>query len=149
MTEFTYNYIGVEMNPTSSPNTFPIITSFSLDSLLTMLFFSIAFLAYAALTSASPTSPSPLDKRDTILVEGTGSINGLYYSFWTDKSSGTCTMTSGSGGQYNLKWDNIGNVVAGKGWRTGSNRYGYKPTPSFPSQSTYIQIHVIPKEILK
>lgn len=32
-------------------------------------------------------------------------------------------MTSGDGGQYNLKWDNIGNVVAGKGWRTGSDRY--------------------------
>lgn len=32
-------------------------------------------------------------------------------------------MTSGTGGHYSLKWDNIGNVVAGKGWKTGSDRY--------------------------
>lgn len=98
-----------------------------------MLYFIQTLLACVAIASASPALLSWLDKRDTTLSEGTGLVNGFYYSFWTDKSSGTCSMISGAGGQYSLKWNNIGNVVAGKGWKTGSDRF----EPPFPSRHYY------------
>ena len=48
-----------------------------------------------------------------------GNHNGFYYSFWNDKTSGTVSMTLKSDGRYKIKWTNIGNFTAGKGWSTG------------------------------
>jgi len=49
----------------------------------------------------------------------TGNHNGFYYSFWNDRTSGTASMTLKTNGRYKVKWTNIGNFTAGKGWSTG------------------------------
>ncbi|KAH8890338.1 xylanase [Thozetella sp. PMI_491] len=49
---------------------------------------------------------------------GTGTDNGFFYSFWYD-GQGQVTYNNGPGGSYDLKWTNVGNVVAGKGWNPG------------------------------
>ncbi|MGH9564055.1 MAG: glycoside hydrolase family 11 protein, partial [Terracidiphilus sp.] len=50
----------------------------------------------------------------TVNNNGTGTNNGFYYSLYT--SSGTATMTLGSGGNYAITWRGVGDVVGGKGW---------------------------------
>jgi len=58
----------------------------------------------------------------TVNNNGTGTNNGYYYSLYT--SSGTATMTfpeaSQYPGNYAISWSNVGDVVGGKGWQTGS-----------------------------
>ena len=54
-----------------------------------------------------------------ITQNNTGIHNGFYYSFWNDNSSGTASMTLKSKGRYKIKWTNIENFTAGKGWSTG------------------------------
>jgi len=54
----------------------------------------------------------------TVKNNGTGTNNGYYYSLYT--SSGSATMTLGSAGNYAITWSDVGDVVGGKGWSTGS-----------------------------
>lgn len=55
----------------------------------------------------------------TITNNQTGKHDGFYYSFWSDGSSGTASITLEPKGRYLTKWTNIGNFTAGKGWLTG------------------------------
>lgn len=52
----------------------------------------------------------------------TGQNGGYFYQFWQDQP-GFATYSNGPNGQYSLKWSGNGDVVAGKGWQTGSARY--------------------------
>jgi endo-1,4-beta-xylanase len=75
--------------------------------------------------AAAPTSvidrPSTIIEKRQNVRPGTGMSNGYFYSFWTDKG-GSVTYTNRPGGGYSVNWNNAGNFVAGKGWKTGSVR---------------------------
>jgi endo-1,4-beta-xylanase len=61
-----------------------------------------------------------LEKRQSV-KPGQGRSNGFFYSFWKD-SSGSVTYTNRAAGGYSVNWNNVGNFVAGKGWKPGSAR---------------------------
>jgi endo-1,4-beta-xylanase len=90
------------------------------------LFLAVAatFIAVAAaandLTDNSTLPPATLEKRQNV-KPGQGKSNGFFYSFWTD-NAGSVTYKNGPGGQYSVNWNNVGNFVAGKGWKPGSAR---------------------------
>ncbi|KAJ3118542.1 hypothetical protein HK098_005910 [Nowakowskiella sp. JEL0407] len=68
---------------------------------------------------------SPIANNSTLVKRAppnsTGNNGGYYYSFWSD-GAGSITWSPGSGGSYSVKWSNVGNFVAGKGWNPGSAR---------------------------
>jgi endo-1,4-beta-xylanase len=66
------------------------------------------------------TTSAGLEKRQNV-KPGTGMSNGFFYSFWTDRA-GSVTYTNRAAGGYSVNWSNVGNFVAGKGWKTGSAR---------------------------
>lgn len=81
--------------------------------------------AAAAGVNAAPVesvSTSGFDKRAVALGQGQGTSNGFFYSYWNDNKQGSASMASGAAGQYSTAWNNVGNVVAGKGWKTGAAR---------------------------
>ncbi|HSC54758.1 MAG TPA: glycoside hydrolase family 11 protein [Phnomibacter sp.] len=55
----------------------------------------------------------------TISKNKTGMHNGFYYSFWSDGTSGTASITLQPKGRYTTQWTNVGNFTAGKGWAKG------------------------------
>jgi endo-1,4-beta-xylanase len=72
---------------------------------------------------------------------GTGTNNGFFYSFWYD-NQGQVTYNNGAAGQYDLKWTNVGNVVAGKGWNPGSARtVNYTGTWNNGNQNSYLSLY--------
>jgi endo-1,4-beta-xylanase len=90
-----------------------------------MVSFNIIFFAVNAITAVAMGTPNAyLDKRQAVRP-GTGKSNGFFYSFWTDNIS-SVTYSNGPGGQYDTKWSNVGNFVAGKGWKIGSKKYDYQ-----------------------
>lgn len=60
----------------------------------------------------------------TVNNNGTGFNNGFYYSLYTSGGSSQMTFPSGSQypGNYAISWQNVGDIVGGKGWQTGSAR---------------------------
>jgi endo-1,4-beta-xylanase len=79
-----------------------------------------AFIAAGCVTMAA--------NAQTVNNNGTGTNNGYFYSLYT--SSGTATMTFPDGatypGNYAITWSDVGDMVGGKGWSTGSsNAVGY------------------------
>ena len=55
----------------------------------------------------------------TGLQASTGTHNGYFWQNYV--SSGTSTMTFGSGGNFKVTYSNVGDVVAGEGWNPGSS----------------------------
>jgi endo-1,4-beta-xylanase len=73
----------------------------------------------------------------------TGTNNGYYYSFYL--SSGSACMTLGSTGNYSTTWSlgSSGNMVAGKGWSTGSTSrvVGYNAGVFNPGSNGYLSLY--------
>ncbi|KNE72384.1 hypothetical protein AMAG_16869 [Allomyces macrogynus ATCC 38327] len=70
--------------------------------------------------TSTPTAPAaPPAQWKTITKNGVGTDSGMWYSLWTD-SPGHASLIVGPDGQYKTTWNEVGDVVAGKGWPTGS-----------------------------
>jgi endo-1,4-beta-xylanase len=71
----------------------------------------------------------------------TGNHGGFYFSFWKD--TGNSCMTLGSGGNYATTFSSSGNMVAGKGWATGSpsRRVGYNAGYFNPGSNGYLTLY--------
>lgn len=102
---------------------------------------TIARLAAALSTLATAgcaTAPGP-----STCVRGTGSHDGYFYTSWRD--SDPACMTLGEGGAYAVTWDMRprGNIVVGKGWRTGSatRRIGYRADAFEPGSNGYLTLY--------
>ena len=76
----------------------------------------------------------------TICSNQTGTHGGFFYSFWKDSGSGC--MTLGANGNYSTSY-NGGNMVAGKGWATGSTtrRVGYNAGVFNPGSNSYLALY--------
>lgn len=76
---------------------------------------SAVVMGCVAVTASSQTSVSN---------NGTGTDDGFFYSLFTSSGSATMTFPGDSQfpGNYALTWSGVGDVVGGKGWRTGSQR---------------------------
>ena len=76
-------------------------------------------------------------------ARGTGRHEGFFYTSWRD--SGTGCMTLGKAGGYALTWDvrPRGNIVVGKGWKTGSatRRVSYRATAFGPGSNGYLTLY--------
>ncbi|KAI1756256.1 xylanase [Xylaria castorea] len=93
-----------------------------------------------ALAAAAGAIASPLDLV-TRTSPGTGTNNGFFYSFWTD-GAGSVTYNNGAAGSYDVTWNNVGNFVAGKGWKPGSARViTYNGTWNGASVNSYLSIY--------
>ena len=93
-------------------------------------------MGLAALTAAC-VAPGP---GEPACVRGTGQHDGFFYTSWRD--SDPACMTLGPAGNYTVSWDMRprGNIVVGKGWRTGSatRRVGYRAAAFEPGSNGYL-----------
>jgi endo-1,4-beta-xylanase len=112
-----------------------------------MVAFSTLLLSLSAIAGALalPTdlakrSPGELAVRQTLTSSSTGTVNGYYYSFWTD-GGGSGTFTLGSAGEYTMTWSGNGNLVGGTGWMPGAARaISYSGTYS-PNGNSYLSVY--------
>ncbi|KAF9876395.1 glycosyl hydrolase family 11 [Colletotrichum karsti] len=81
--------------------------------------FTATLAAVGALAAPATAPGTDLIKRATPSSQGTS--NGYFYSFWTDGASDV-TYTNGAAGAYSVTWKSGGNLVGGKGWKTGTGR---------------------------
>jgi endo-1,4-beta-xylanase len=74
---------------------------------------------------------------------GNNTNNGYFYSFY--RSSGSGCMTLGSNGNYSVSYSlgSTGNLVAGKGWQTGSTSrvVGYNAGNFTPGANSYLTLY--------
>ncbi|RYY29418.1 MAG: 1,4-beta-xylanase [Sphingomonadales bacterium] len=104
---------------------------------LKMLALSYA-IPMAALFSFTETA-----RAQTVCSNQTGTNNGYFYSFWRDSGSGCITF--GSAGNYSTSYSlgSSGNLVAGKGWATGSKTriVGYNAGVFNPGSNSYLTLY--------
>lgn len=102
-------------------------------------------LKMLALTCALPTAlalGAGSAQAQTICNNQTGTHGGYFYSFWKD--TGSACMTLGAGGNYSTTYNlGGGNLVAGKGWATGSTsrRIGYNAGVFNPGSNSYLALY--------
>ncbi|KAI3325407.1 glycoside hydrolase family 11 protein [Xylariaceae sp. AK1471] len=95
---------------------------------------------FVALAAAASVLASPLELV-TRTSPGTGTNNGFFYSFWTD-GAGSVSYNNGPNGQYDVTWNNVGNFVAGKGWKPGGARVvSYNGTWNGASVNSYLSVY--------
>jgi len=101
----------------------------------------VAALPFVALALAPVAASSERDQA--ACVRGTGAHDGYFYTSWRD--SGSACMTLGERGSYAVTWDlrPRGNLVVGKGWRTGSadRNVGYRAAAFDPGSNGYLTLY--------
>jgi endo-1,4-beta-xylanase len=85
-------------------------------------------------------------QTQTICNNQTGTHSGFFYSFWRGGGSGCMTLTSNyGGGNYSTSYSlgSNGNLVAGKGWATGSTsrRVGYNAGQFNAGNNSYLTLY--------
>ena len=96
-------------------------------------------LLLAACAGAGP----PAEQARQVCRNGTGLHSGFFYTFW--KSSGDACMTLEEKGRYTTVY-RLGrgeNLVAGKGWRTGSasRTIGYRAAAFEAGTNSYLTLY--------
>lgn len=106
-----------------------------------------SFLALVAATGAiaapavdGASSFQQLVDRST--PTGTGTNNGFFYSFYNSGSDSTVTYNNKAAGEFSVDWTNCDNFVAGKGWKTGSDRsIKYSGTWNAAKVNSYVSVY--------
>ncbi|KAH7115094.1 xylanase [Dendryphion nanum] len=94
-----------------------------------------------ALGGAVGVIASPLNIMERGIPQGTGTHDGFFYSFWSD-NQGTVNYNNEAGGKYSVSWNNVGNFVGGKGWKTGSAKtVTYNGTWNAANVNSYISLY--------
>ncbi len=101
-----------------------------------------AFGLSAAVLLATITAGASLEAEPNC-VRGTGTHDGYYYTSWRD--SGEVCMTLGEAGRYTVAWNlgGRGNMVVGKGWRTGAadRKVMYRAAAFEPGTNGYLTLY--------
>lgn len=73
---------------------------------------------------------------------GTGTNNGFFYSFYNSGADSTVTYNNKAAGEFSVDWSNCDNFVAGKGWKTGSDRsIKYSGTWNAAKVNSYVSVY--------
>jgi endo-1,4-beta-xylanase len=104
-------------------------------------------LAMLALTRAAPAALALVAAgavhAQTVCANQTGTNNGFYYQLYL--SSGSACLNLGAAGNYATTFSlgSSGNMVAGKGWATGSitRRAGYNAGAFNPGSNGYLSLY--------
>lgn len=88
-------------------------------------------------------APATREPGREVCHNQTGVHNGYFFTFWKD--GGEACMRLGTAGQYSTRYDLAGrrNLVAGKGWRTGSpsRRIGYRAERFDAGSNSYLTLY--------
>ena len=98
--------------------------------------------ALAGLALAGCAHPSE-EAASALCTNDTGTHEGFFYTFWHD--TGDACMTLDEEGRYGTRWNlsGGGNVVAGKGWRTGTpdRVVSYRAETFVPGTNGYLTLY--------
>ena len=105
------------------------------------MFLRLLACSFAGLALASATVASPPAER--VCRNLTGTHGGFFFTFWKHRSE--ACMVFGPEGQYSTRYHLAGrkNLVAGKGWRTGSpsRKIGYRAARFDAGANSYLTLY--------